>query len=229
MTDALRTWRRMAGAVLLVMLGGGPATSLPDPGPGRPGAGSEAFDPALALVALRLAAPDPMTSTPEAGRDAARAEVAAGVLLTDQLARAGAAGVDLMAPTPGPVLEVFGHLQPGGIKAAGLTFQAPPGGLVRAPADGDVLHVGPAEGVGEVVILQATPRGQVILSGDFAASVRAGATVTKGQALGRAGGRGAAARLYLELRDLGRPIDPQPWIRPEKAASEGSGFKRETG
>jgi septal ring factor EnvC (AmiA/AmiB activator) len=59
--------------------------------------------------------------------------------------------------------------------------------------------------------------------------VREGEALREGQALGRAADRGAEVNLYLELRDLGRPIDPEPWLRPEKAASQGSGFSGETG
>jgi septal ring factor EnvC (AmiA/AmiB activator) len=69
--------------------------------------------------------------------------------------------------------------------------------------------------LGEAVILQATPRGQVILTGPFTASVQTGDVVRQGQALGQAADRGGAVRLYIELRDLGQPIDPQPWLRSE--------------
>jgi murein DD-endopeptidase MepM/ murein hydrolase activator NlpD len=186
-------------------------------------------DPALALVALRLAPPDPIRSPPEAGLDAARAELAAGLALSERLARGRTAGVALTPPIAGPVLEGFGSRQPGGLRAQGLTFKAPSGAEIRSPSGGDVLYAGPLEGMGEAIILQATPRAQVVLAGDFAASVREGETLNEGQVLGRAADRGAAISLYLELRDLGRPIDPEPWLRPEKAASQGSGFSGETG
>jgi septal ring factor EnvC (AmiA/AmiB activator) len=170
--------------------------------------------PGLILFNLRVAAPDPLTDTAQAGLDAARAELAAGLMLSEQLSQGRAAGVDLLAPTTGPILERFGNLQAGGLRSQGLTFQSPSGGAVRAPASGDVLYAGTREGWGEAVILQATPRGQVILAGPFTASVQTGDAVRQGQALGQAADRGAAVRLYIELRDLGQPIDPQPWLRP---------------
>ena len=169
----------------------------------------------LILFNLRLAAPDPLTDTAQSGLDAARAELAAGLMLSEQLSQGRAAGVDLLAPTTGPILERFGSLQAGGLRSQGLTFQSPSGGTVRAPASGDVLFAGTLEGWGEAVILQATPRGQVVLAGPFTASVKTGDAVRQGQALGQGVDRGAAVRLYIELRDLGRPIDPQPWLRPE--------------
>jgi murein DD-endopeptidase MepM/ murein hydrolase activator NlpD len=187
------------------------------------------FDPALALVALRLAPPDPIRVPPEAGLDAARAELAAGLALSENLARGRAAGVMLTPPAAGPILEGFGNRQPGGLRAQGLTFKAPSGAEIRSPSGGDVLYAGPLEGWGEAIIVQATPRAQVVLAGDFSSRVREGEALREGQALGRAADRGAEVNLYLELRDLGRPIDPEPWLRPEKAASQGSGFSGETG
>lgn len=187
------------------------------------------FDPALALVALRLAPPDPIRFPPEAGLDAARAELAAGLALSENLARGRAAGVMLTPPAAGPILEGFGNRQLGGLRAQGLTFKAPSGAEIRSPSGGDVLYAGPLEGWGEAIIVQATPRAQVVLAGDFSSRVREGEALREGQALGRAADRGAEVNLYLELRDLGRPIDPEPWLRPEKAASQGSGFSGETG
>ncbi|WP_333806689.1 murein hydrolase activator EnvC family protein [Phenylobacterium sp.] len=199
--------------------------------PVRPAAGpsNSPFDPALALVALRLAPPDPIRFPPEAGLDAARAELAAGLALSENLARGRAAGVMLTPPAAGPILEGFGNRQPGGLRAQGLTFKAPSGAEIRSPSGGDVLYAGPLEGWGEAIIVQATPRAQVVLAGDFSSRVREGEALREGQALGRAADRGAEVNLYLELRDLGRPIDPEPWLRPEKAASQGSGFSGETG
>ena len=176
---------------------------------------SPVASPGLILFNLRLAPPDPLTNPPQAGLDAARAELAAGLMLSEQLSRGRAAGVDLLPPTTGPILERFGGEQAGGLRSQGLTFQSPSGGAIRAPASGDVLYAGPLEGWGEAVILQATPRGQVVLAGAFTASVRTGDPVRQGQALGQAANRGASVRLYIELRDLGRPIDPQPWLRRE--------------
>ena len=212
--NAQRRLHRLAGAGAgLALVFGVAAMALQAPRRDQP-IGPEA-SPGLILFNLRLAAPDPMTDTAQAGLDAARAELAAGLMLSEQLSQGGAAGVDLLAPTTGPILERFGSLQASGLRSQGLTFQSPSGGAVRAPASGDVLFAGPHEGWGEAVILQATPRGQVILTGPFTASVQTGDAVRQGQALGRAADRGGAVRLYIELRDLGRPIDPQPWLRPE--------------
>lgn len=186
-------------------------------------------DPGLALFALRLSPPDPLVDPPQAALDAARSELAAGFALSERLARGREAGIFLTAPAPGPVVEGFGIRQAGGLRSQGLTFQSASGAQVRAPSGGDVLFAGPIDGLGEAVILQATPRAQVVLFGTFAVRVREGDAVREGQVIGQAANRGAAQRLYLELRDLGRPMDPAPWLRPEKASAQGSGFSRETG
>ena len=219
---------RLGGLILAVASAAALVAATAQVRPAAPSSGTFT-DPALALVALRLAPPDPIRSPPEAGLDAARAELAAGLALSDRLAQGRAAGVTLTPPAAGPILEAFGSRQPGGLRAQGLTFKAPSGAEIRSPSGGDVLYAGPLEGWGEAIILQATPRAQVVLAGDFSARVREGETLREGQILGRAADRGAAVNLYLELRDLGRPIDPQPWLRPENAASQGSGFSGETG
>ncbi|MFM8938767.1 MAG: murein hydrolase activator EnvC family protein [Phenylobacterium sp.] len=221
--------RWKAGGLILAMatviaLAAATAQVRPAAGPSR-----SSFDPALALVALRLAPPDPIRSPPEAGLDAARAELAAGFALSESLARGRAAGVMLTAPASGPILEGFGFREVGGLRSQGLTFQAPSGAVVRAPSSGDVLSARPLEGWGEAVILQATPRVQVVLAGAFESQVREGEAVREGQVIGRTIDGGASVRLYLELRDLGRPMDPAPWLRPEKAAAQGSGFSGDTG
>lgn len=183
------------------------------------------FDPAISLLALRLATPNPITASAEAGLDAARAELAAGFALSDLLA----AGVPLTPPARGPRVEVFGQQQAGGLRAQGITFRVESGAMVRAPTGGDVLYARPLEGLGGAVIIQATPRAQVVLAGDFSVRVREGESLREGQVLGRMADRGAATNLYLELRDLGRPLNPEPWLRPQNAAVLGSGFNGETG
>lgn len=197
---------------------------------GGPARAEQAFiDPAIALIGLRLAPPDPLTSSPRAGLDAARAELAAGLALSEHLARGREARVALMRPSAGPILESFGARQAGGLRAQGLTFKIAAGAEILSPSAGDVLYAGPLRGLGQAVIIQATPRTQVVLAGDFAVQVQEGESLREGQRLALAANRGVRVNLYLELRDLGRPIDPAPWLRPEKAASQGSGFRRETG
>lgn len=221
-----RAWRLALVGSLTGLLAAAAAQDSPPP---RQPSANETTDPALVLLALRLSPPDPLTDPPQAALDAARAELVAGFVLSERLAAGRAAGVALTAPATGPILEGFGIRQAGGLRSQGLTFQAPSAAIVRAPSAGDVLYAGPLEGWGEAVILQATPRAQVVLAGEFKAGVKEGDLVREGQAIGRTTDRGASVRLYLELRDLGRPMDPTPWLRPEKAAAQGSGFSGETG
>lgn len=228
MTDLVRRlgWVLPPCLVLAGLLAAATAQETSGPAGRSP---SQPADPALALFALRLSPPDPLVDPPQAALYAARAELAAGFALSERLARGREAGVMLTAPTSGPILEGFGVRQAGGLRSQGLAFQAASGAAVRAPSGGDVLYAGALEGWGEAVILQATPRAQVVLAGAFQAQVQEGEAVREGQVIGRTADRGASTRLYLELRDLGRPMDPAPWLRPEKAAAQGSGFSRETG
>lgn len=221
-----RRWRSLlliSVALIAVVL----ATATAQERPGVKPTGG--FDPMLSLFGMRMAPPDPITATPEAGLAAARAELAVGLALSERLARDVAPGVPLASPAQGPVIEGFGQRQAGGLRSQGLTLQVASGAVIRAPTRGDILYAGPLQGWGEAVILQATPRAQVVLAGDFATRVQKGEAVQEGQPLGAAAPRGASVNLYLELRDLGRPIDPAPWLRPEKAAALGSGFGQKTG
>ena len=85
----------------------------------------------------------------------------------------------------------------------------------HAPADGIVRYAGPIRGLESGVILDHGTYFTVIAKlGEV--SVPVGAPVARGDKLGRA----ARQRVYLEVRVKlgpgGRPIDPEPLLRPTK-------------
>lgn len=148
---------------------------------------------------------------------AARAEVAA---LADRLRRMGAtvpevpagatarvstlpAGRDrLIAPLDGPPQVRFGR------EAAGWRW-AGTGAPVRAPAPGRVVHVGPHEAWGTIVLLDLGQGWHAVLLGLDAASVRADQRVEAGQTLGASR---AGAPLQMELRREETPVDPARFL-----------------
>ena len=79
-----------------------------------------------------------------------------------------------------------------------------------APAAGRVVHVGPLNGWGDVVILDLGPGWRAVVAGLEDTSVEVGSRVADGQALGRTGADG---EVYFELRREERPVDPAPWLR----------------
>ena len=109
----------------------------------------------------------------------------------------------LTAPIAGPPVQRFGGTSRGWRWAAD-------GQPVRAPAAARVLHAGPLDGWGQVVILDLGPGWQGILAGLASVSVQVGDRVADGQVLGTAGGAGET---YFELRRDERPVDPSPWLR----------------
>jgi murein DD-endopeptidase MepM/ murein hydrolase activator NlpD len=82
-------------------------------------------------------------------------------------------------------------------------------------AAGKVVYVGWMRGFGQLVILDHD-NGHHTLSAHLSKTqVSQGQRVDKGQIVGASGDTGSlsGAKLYFELRDEGRPINPIPYMR----------------
>ena len=100
---------------------------------------------------------------------------------------------------------------PGALQAPGISFLAPAAAQVVAPADSEVLFAGPYHKTGQVLILQ-TPSGyDLVLAGLGRVDVRTGNQLLAGEPVGRMPQTGAA-RLYFELRQKGKGVNPMPWL-----------------
>ncbi len=108
----------------------------------------------------------------------------------------------LMAPVEGAPVERFGS------GSTGWQWRAA-GQPVIAPLSAEVIHAGPLEGWGQVVILDAGPGWRVVLSGLGALDVATGQRVETGQRLGQ-GSEGLPVLLELRREEL--PVDPSPWL-----------------
>ena len=108
----------------------------------------------------------------------------------------------LLAPVEGAPAARFGR------GSTGWQWRAP-GQPVVAPLEAEVIHAGPLDGWGQVVILDAGPGWRVVLSGLAGLEVATGDRVTAGQSLGRGG---EALPVLLELRREELPVDPSPWL-----------------
>ncbi|MDP3379908.1 MAG: peptidoglycan DD-metalloendopeptidase family protein [Brevundimonas sp.] len=108
----------------------------------------------------------------------------------------------LLAPVEGPPSVRFGK------GSTGWQWQAP-GQAVLAPLEAEVIHAGPVDGWGQVVILDAGPGWRVVLSGLTALDIGTGDRVRAGQRLGE-GAR--TLPVVLELRREELAIDPSPWL-----------------
>lgn len=104
----------------------------------------------------------------------------------------------------------------------GIDLATALGSPVRAAADGVVGKVGfDRHGYGHFVVLMHGPRYETWYAHLYkiAAGIRTGTTVLLGQMIGAVGRSGDATgpHLHFEVREMGRPIDPQPLMANSKA------------
>lgn len=122
------------------------------------------------------------------------------------------------APAAGNVLIRFGARTKSGAAAQGLTLRTAPGAKVVAPAQATITFSGPFRSYGRVLILDQGNGYAMILTGLDSAFVGAGDKVTAGTLIGQMGqpaaGAANAPELYFEVRQAGRPIDPERWLHP---------------
>ena len=78
-----------------------------------------------------------------------------------------------------------------------------------APLEAEVIHAGPLDGWGQVVILDAGPGWRVVLSGLTALDIGTGDRVETGQRLGAGHD---SLPVVLELRREELAVDPSPWL-----------------
>ena len=124
-------------------------------------------------------------------------------------------------PQPGRdslVSPVVGNPVPGGMEgvggsaAPGLTYVTTPGAQVISPADATVLFAGPYHKSGQVLILRLADGYDAVLAGLGRLEVRPEDHVLAGEPVGTMSKAGQGARLYFELRQNGRGMNPAPYI-----------------
>ncbi|MBK0325722.1 peptidoglycan DD-metalloendopeptidase family protein [Rhodobacteraceae bacterium F11138] len=139
--------------------------------------------------------------------------------------------VDL--PVQGVLLHRAGRADAAGVKRDGILLATRPRALVTSPTAATIRYRGPLLDLGNVMILEPQPDTLFVLSGlaevfgETGQVVPAGAPVglmggetTKiGAILSSGGDRTGADRsetLYIEVREDGRPVDPETWFQTEK-------------
>lgn len=100
-------------------------------------------------------------------------------------------------------------------RAPGVSFLAPPLAQVIAPADSKVLFAGPYHNTGQVLILQIARGYDLVLAGLGRIDVRPGDLLLAGEPVGRMPQSGDETRLYFELRQNGKSVNPTPWLASE--------------
>ncbi len=113
---------------------------------------------------------------------------------------------------------VVGAISPGGLEgvgggaAPGLTYTTAPGAQVVSPADGTILFAGPYHKSGQVLILEMAGGYDAVLAGLDRVDVRPENQVLAGEPVGMMSRTEQSPRLYFELRQDGRGINPAPFI-----------------
>ncbi len=136
----------------------------------------------------------------------------------------------LLPPVAGTMVPA-GPQTPESIKNPGITYATLDGAQVIAPADGKVLFAGPYHKSGQVLILEITTGYDLVLAGLGRVSVRPNDELLAGEPVGnmplsgstgpssgpgpQSGSDAAGERLYFELRENGRGLDPAPWLSVE--------------
>ncbi|HET6412163.1 MAG TPA: peptidoglycan DD-metalloendopeptidase family protein [Anaeromyxobacter sp.] len=140
---------------------------------------------------------------------------------TSNPGRAGFAALKggLPPPAPGPITAGFGRLVNPRFNTVtmqnGLDIGAPAGTSVRAVAPGRVVHAGWFKGYGNLIIVDHGEGYHSLVAHLGSMQTATGEEVEAGSVLGTVGDSGSlkGPYLYFEIREHGRPVDPQPWLR----------------
>lgn len=144
----------------------------------------------------------------------------------------------IQLPVAGRQIANFGDPDPWSRKGYGITLSAPAYAQVSAPWDGTIRYAGPLIDYGEVVVLEPELGTLIVMAGLATVDRLVGETVLAGERLGGLGGPIPASdeflleastdrdqireeKLYIELRQSGKVIDPAGWFEPYEKGSGG--------
>lgn len=147
---------------------------------------------------------------------------AAALTRPDRLRRFREARGKVVAPVSASVVERFSDRGRFGLAVNGLRFAARAGAQAVAPYDGQIVFAGSFRSYGPILIIEHTDGYHSLIAGLARIDVVNRQWVLAGEPVGIVGKTETpGARLYLELRLGGRPIDPQPWLAAEKRKVDG--------
>ncbi|MDK3159096.1 peptidoglycan DD-metalloendopeptidase family protein [Kamptonema cortianum] len=119
----------------------------------------------------------------------------------------------LEQPVAGKVVidkELQKKFSPG---AQGIIFETKKNAEVFAPSEGTIVFKGPFKNQGDILIIEAGEKVYTVLMGMHKINAEVGESVYAGQKIGSMAGYGASSpKLYLELRQKGKAIDPKGYF-----------------
>jgi murein hydrolase activator len=121
--------------------------------------------------------------------------------------------VGLTPPVRGTLVERFGELGPDGTPSQGVVFETQPEARIVAPHDGQIVFRGPFRSYGQILLIEHRGGYHTLIAGLGRTDVVVGQWLLAGEPVGiTESPKDGKARLYVELRYKGRPIDPWPWL-----------------
>ena len=124
----------------------------------------------------------------------------------------------LNMPINGKILNKFGKKRvkeyDSYIVYNGINVRAPKGSPVKAVFDGTVLYTGELEGYGNLIIIGHGKEFHTLYGHLNLIKVAANSVIKRGEVIGLSGDSGSleGETLYFELRQNGKPIEPNPWF-----------------
>ncbi len=122
---------------------------------------------------------------------------------------AGAKGA-LRAPVAGRLIGAFRARRPEGGRFDGLRFSTANNAIVTAPFEADVAFARSWDPIGNLIVLDVGEGYHILIMGVGAFLVEEGQEVAAGEPLGTM--EGENARLDLEIRQNGEPVNPALWL-----------------
>jgi septal ring factor EnvC (AmiA/AmiB activator) len=120
----------------------------------------------------------------------------------------------LSQPVIGRIATTFGARPKGApVAAKGVRFATRPGAQVVTPFGGEIVFSGPFRGYGPLLIIDHGEGYHSLLAGLGRIDAAVGQKLLTGEPIGIMPRTAKGTlRLYMELRQDGRPIDPLPWL-----------------
>ena len=119
-------------------------------------------------------------------------------------------------PARGTIGQSFNQLLATGSRTKGITIDTRAGATVIAPHDGQVVFAGKFRTYGELLIISHGDGFHTLLAGMENINSIVGQWVLKGEPVGQmseiTGPSNSRQKLYVELRQKGKPVNPLPWM-----------------
>lgn len=117
-------------------------------------------------------------------------------------------------PASGPIQGRFGAQRPEGGVWRGIVIRAPEGSAVRAVAPGRVAYVDWLSGFGNIMIVDHGEQTMSVYAYNQGLLKEVGDQVETGDVIATVGSTGGQVEpgLYFELRQAGKPVNPELWL-----------------